>query len=164
MPLIIGIGGCSRSGKTSLARKIKEQLSNQRVLLLEMDYFVLPESKIPKIKDHTDWERPESIDIKRLCQAIEDHRKDYDVIVVEGILVFAFEELRKLFDTTVWMQISKETFLERRKVETRWGKDPDWFLEHVWNSFLKYGQYPEADFILSGENQISKEVLRSIVS
>ncbi|MEP1035002.1 hypothetical protein [Ekhidna sp.] len=159
---MIGIGGCSRSGKSSLAYEIKEQLHDRKVVLLAMDNYVFPESQIPKIKDRIDWESPESVNFEQIMRTIEDC-KYYDVIVIEGILIFADESLRKQFDTTVWMQISKETFLARRRNETRWGDEPDWFLEHVWESHLQYGQFPEADFVVSGEEEISLEVLNRLV-
>ncbi|WP_436515362.1 uridine kinase family protein [Ekhidna sp. To15] len=164
MPQIIGIGGCSRSGKSSLACRIKEQLSSKQVLLLDMDDYVFPASQIPKIQDRTDWERPESVDYYRLCQAIEENGSAYDVIVVEGILVFANQQLLSLFDTTVWIQVSKETFLDRRRKETRWGDEPDWFLEHVWKSHLQYGQFLEADFIISGEAEVPDLTFKELIS
>lgn len=163
MPKIIGIGGCSRSGKSSLARQINDALDNNRVLLLDMDDFVLPASEIPKINDRTDWERPESVDFRQLVQTIKDN-EDYDVIVVEGILIFANQELVELMDTKIWMQISRKAFLERRKKETRWGEEPDWFLDHVWDSYIKYGQYPEADHTISGEEKISQELTDEILA
>ena len=163
MPKIIGIGGCSRSGKSSLAQKIKERLQEKRVLLLDMDDFVLPESRIPRIKDRVDWERPESVNFEGLIQTIKDHQASYDIIVVEGILIFANDELLRLFDTTVHIQISKQTFLKRRQKETRWGNEPDWFISHVWDAYLKYGQLGTADFTLSGEESIPNFMVDSII-
>lgn len=163
MPIIIGIGGCSRSGKSSLARQIRDYSVDKRVLILDMDDFVFPESKIPKIKGRTDWERPESVDFKSLGRTIESEIDNHDVIIVEGILVFANLKLLELYDTKVWIQISKETFLNRRKMETRWGDEPDWFLEHVWESHQRYGQFPKADFVLSGEEEIANSVIHTIL-
>ncbi|WP_462252016.1 AAA family ATPase [Ekhidna sp.] len=164
MSRIIGIGGCSRSGKSTLARRIKERFSDLRVLILDMDDFVLPEDQIPKIKDLTDWELPASVDFKKLIQAVKTNQEDHDIIIVEGILIFAYTALLDLFDTTIFIEISKETFLDRRKRETRWGEEPDWFIEHVWESHLKYGTYKKTDIIVSGENQITNEVLNDVIN
>ncbi len=163
MPKIIGIGGCSRSGKSRLARRIKEQLSSKKVLLLDMDDYVLPESQIPKIRDRTDWERPESVNYQKLIEIINEKKSNYDLIVVEGILVFNNSALNKLFDKTIWMQISKETFLERRREESRWGSEPAWFLEHVWESHLRFGRHPTADFVISGEGEAPSTVIKAII-
>ena len=48
--MIIGIGGVSRSGKTSLAILIKNILEKkgESVIILSQDNYVFPDSKIPK--------------------------------------------------------------------------------------------------------------------
>ncbi len=163
MTYIIGIGGCSRSGKSSLALKIKDRLSDKQVLLLDMDDFVFSETNIPRIRDRIDWERPESVDFNQIIASIEENQGKYDILLIEGILVFANQQLKDLFHNTIEIKISKETFISRRKKEIRWGEEPDWYLEHVWNSYLKYGQNPQADFTISGETDIAFEGLDKII-
>lgn len=162
MAHIIGIGGPSRSGKSSLALEMKNRLSNRKVLLLDMDDFVFSEDKIPRIKGRADWECPESVNFERMIRIMKES-KDSDFIVVEGILIFTNKELRKLLDTTIQIEISKQTFLQRRRQETRWGNEPDWYLEHVWESYLKHGQYKNADLVISGEKPFIKEDLATVL-
>lgn len=163
MAFIIGIGGASRSGKSTLAQRLKEELAPNRVFSLDMDEYVFDEKDIPHIKGHPDWEVPKSIDYKRVEHTIQESKSKYDVIIVEGILAFANPSLNGQYDLTVFMEISKDTYFERRRVETRWGKDPEWYLEYVWEAHLKYGQYPEADFILSGESTLTDADLAPII-
>ncbi|MEP0986651.1 hypothetical protein [Ekhidna sp.] len=163
MSFIIGIGGVSRSGKSSLAQKIKDRLSDRQVLLLDMDDFVFSASDIPKINGKTDWERPESVDFNQILSEVQNSRRNYDIIIVEGILAFANDALRSGYDLTIQIQLSKETFLLRRKKEQRWGDEPDWYLEHVWDSYLKWGQFQEADMQLSGEEELSESLLSSLI-
>jgi uridine kinase len=163
MARIIGIGGVSRSGKSTLAKKLKDHFVTKRVRILDQDDFVKPENDIPKIKDRTDWEHPESIDIQSLLAEI-DAAEDQDLIIVEGLLAFHFEELRIRFDVTIFLTISKGTFLFRRHQETRWGTEPDWFIDHVWDSYLKYGQVDQADFQLDGENEISNTSFLELIN
>ena len=163
MAFIIGIGGASRSGKSTLAQRLKEALAPSQVLSLDLDEYVFDEKEVPHINGHPDWEVPESIDYKRVEHAIRENKSKYDVIIVEGILAFANASLNALYDLTVFMEISKDTYFERRRLETRWGKDPEWYLEYVWEAHLKYGQYPEADFVLSGETEISEAGLQQII-
>ena len=164
MAKVIGIGGCSRSGKSSLALQISDYLPDKKVLLLDMDDFVFPEVNIPKVKDRTDWERPHAVDFDRLCFTIKNQQLNYDIIVVEGILVFAEEKLIELLDITVFIEITRKLFIERRLKETRWGHEPHWFIDHVWNSHLLYGQYQNADFFISGAEKISQKMLFEIAS
>ena len=106
---------------------------------------------------------PESIDYEWVLRTIAENKSKYDVIIVEGILAFDNASLNAQCDLSVFMEISKDTYFERRRLETRWGKDPEWYLKYVWESHLKYGQYPKADFVLSGETEISEAGLQQII-
>ncbi|MEQ9229379.1 MAG: hypothetical protein RIF46_01770, partial [Cyclobacteriaceae bacterium] len=128
------------------AHKLKDSFDGS-VFILAQDEFVRPESGIPKIKERTDWEHPASIDFERIKAEAKAQKRNYDLIIVEGLLAFYDPELAAMFDLTVLMNISRETFMERRKQESRWGKEPDWYLEHVWDSYLKFGQF-EAEVVL----------------
>ncbi|WP_424963413.1 uridine kinase family protein [Ekhidna sp.] len=163
MAYIIGIGGVSRSGKSTVAKKLRDELAPMKVFTLDMDNYVLPENDIPKINGHPNWEVPESIDYGRILTILDTNELIYDVVIVEGILAFANKELNKRFDLTVLMEISRATYLDRRQLETRWGKDPDWYLEYVWEAHLEHGQYNEADVILSGETPIDKHDVIPII-
>lgn len=143
---IIGIGGVSRSGKSTLAQKLKDSFDGP-VLILAQDEFVRPESEIPKIKNRTDWEHPASIDFERIKAEVKAQKRNYGLIIVEGLLAFYDPFLAAMFDKSVLMKISRQTFMERRKQETRWGEEPDWYLDHVWDSYMKFGQF-EANVVL----------------
>lgn len=161
-PKVIGISGPSQSGKSTLARQLQDHLIPKKVSVLDMDEYVLPEASIPKIKDRTDWEVPESVDYERMLKVIGNQELASDFIIVEGILVFAHQKLSQLFDLSILVEISKETFLERRSKETRWGDEPQWYLEHVWDSWLKYGQHSNVDIKASGEDIFSDQSIKSI--
>ena len=58
---VIGIGGVSRSGKSTLSQLIAEWYSDKKVSILKMDNFVFDEKLIPQIRGETDWEVPRSL-------------------------------------------------------------------------------------------------------
>jgi len=160
----IGVGGVSQSGKSSLAKRIKDHFTNKKVLILSQDEFVKEEKDIPRVRDRTDWEHPDSIDIDRLLKTIWESENSFDLIIVEGILAFWFSELNKLYDHRILVSIDKETFFQRRKKETRWGEEPEWFWEHVWESHLKYGQNSNDNALrFSGEVPVSSQTFREVV-
>lgn len=163
MAQIIGIGGVSRSGKSTLARKLSAHFSDKRVCIFDQDDFVKPEAEIPKVQDRTDWEHPASIDVDALVSEIYAAQAHHDLIIVEGLLAFHFDELTRLYDLTIFMQIDFEMFLFRRQKETRWGAEPDWYIRHVWEAHLPYGQFPAADFVLTGENEISPKTFTELI-
>jgi len=132
MAKLILIAGVSRSGKSSLAKALHDDLPSTTIL--HQDEFVLPQDQIPLIQDRIDWERPESIDWNRLLEAYEVAKAKYQYIIIEGIFAFSNSTLNKSSAFTVLLTLDKEQFFERRKKENRWGKEPDWFIEHVWES------------------------------
>ena len=163
MAKIIGIGGASRSGKSSLAKKLKDHYASKRVVILDQDDFVKPDEQLPTIQDRLDWEHPDSIDLKALLAEITSATKTYDLIIVEGILALYFEELNALYDFTIFIKISKPDFIFRRQQETRWGAEPNWYLEHVWTSHLVFGQYLSPDITLSGENEFQESTYEELI-
>jgi nicotinamide/nicotinate riboside kinase len=161
--MIIGIGGISRSGKSILAKKLKEEFEKQhmKTVILEQDVFVLPEQSIPMIRDHVDWEVPESIDWIRLKEAIAQQNEDNEVVIVEGLMAFWDKSLLKMYDRRIFLDLDRDSFMARKRTDLRWGLEPDWYIEHIWNSFLVYGQMPGPsglDIIIDGarEMDISK--------
>ncbi|HHL52774.1 MAG TPA: hypothetical protein ENJ39_05310 [Flammeovirgaceae bacterium] len=147
MALSIGIGGVSRAGKTTLATYIKDLYPNKKTHIISMDDYVHEPDKIPRIKDRIDWETPASVDYERLKKEIEEAKKKYDLVITEGILIFYSEEVNKLFDKRIFIDIPKSLFYIRRRNDTRWGKEPRWYIDYVWESYLKYGrlQDPASD-------------------
>lgn len=140
MSTVIAIGGVSRSGKSTLADWLVIQLKNATVL--HQDEYTLPKDQLPKINGIPDWEVPESIDWDTWHKAITQAKKYYDYVIIEGILVFANTNINALIDQPIFLNIDKENFLKRRLKEKRWGKEPEWFIEYVWEAHLKYGLPP----------------------
>lgn len=143
--LSIGIGGVSRAGKTYLSNFIKSLYPSKSIFLIEMDDYVRDEADIPKVRNHTDWEHPISIDFERIKSVLKEAILKYDIVITEGILIFYSEELNKLFDKRIFINVPKTIFYKRRKEETRWGLEPDWYLNYVWESYLKYGKLTDSN-------------------
>lgn len=143
--MVIGIGGISRSGKTTLSLQLA-QLFGQNVVVLHQDEFVAARHTQPRIRhgleDRTDWEAPGSLDFRAFITAVIQARLTHSVIIAEGLMVFWEPKLYRLFDAGIFLSIRKETFIERKNRDLRWGRVPDWYREHIWNSHQKYGQVP----------------------
>ncbi len=158
--MIIGIGGASTSGKSWLATKIKSRNPGKKVKLLCQDDFVLASSQLPHIRDHIDWEIPESINFDRYLEAVMRCYIGYDIVIAEGLMVFHDRRLVRLFDKKIFIEISKSTFMKRKVDDLRWGQEPDWYIEHIWESYLKYGRIQMDDpsyLIVKGDGIIDLE-------
>jgi uridine kinase len=140
--MLIGICGCSRSGKSTLAANLVWHFrsQNKRAISISQDDFVFKINDIPLINDRTDWDTPASLDFELMHQTMLYFSQSFDVVILEGHFVFSDLKLRQLFDRQIFIEISQQTYTQRRNAETRWGQEPDWFICHVWDSFLKYGQ------------------------
>ena len=144
MGLSIGIGGVSRAGKTTLSKYISSLYPKKSTLVISMDEFVLAQDKIPRIKDRIDWETPASVDYPKIKETIEANLDKYDIIITEGILIFYSEEVNKLFDKRIFIDIPKSLFYIRRHSDQRWGEEPKWYIDYVWQSYHKYGKLKES--------------------
>lgn len=122
----IGIAGGSGSGKTSLSLCLEENLRPLVVKVFHMDHFykaVRPVCHAPFTdKEYEDFNHPDAVDVSRLFQdyAAAVQSQSFDVIIIEGFLLFHFPELRKILDLKVYIDCqADERFIRRTK----------WFLE-----------------------------------
>ena len=147
--MLIGIGGISNAGKSSLALKIKNHFANSVVSVLCQDDFAFPNNKIPMIKNHIDWECPESIDFVHYNNAITDAIKNSDIVIAEGIFAFNNTDINKLYNKKLFLTLDRRFFFMRKNTDLRWGKEPDWYIEHIWNSHIKYCKQNIIDDVLT---------------
>ena len=143
--MVIGIGGVSRAGKTTLAHAIAERFGHE-AKILHQDDFIPPEEEIPQIQyqgvTKTDWECPASLDFAAFEQAILAAKAEHSVVLAEGLLVFWDPHIWRHFDYAIMLSVPKSVFWARKKLDMRWGEEPDWYIEHIWQSYLRYGQVP----------------------
>lgn len=136
--MIIAIGGISNAGKSKLADHIADYYKGQSVIVLCQDNYANPTPKIPKINGHTNWEIPDSIDFNKFYSKILESTGTFDIVIAEGLFVYYEDRLIDLFDKRIYMTIDKETFFKRKRKDLRWGKEPEWYIKHIWDSHFKY--------------------------
>lgn len=122
--LVIGIAGGTGSGKTSVTNKILERIHyTENVVVIQHDsYYRDIASYGGKTPDQLNFDHPDSLDTARPVEHIKELRKGIpveqplenftthsrmketrhlepkDIIIIEGILIFASKELRELMD------------------------------------------------------------------
>ncbi len=154
--MIVGIGGASNAGKSWLAKSIKENCPGKKIKTLCQDDFVFPVEQQPRIKDRVDWEMPASIDFASFKTAIIKNQGNFDIVIAEGLMAFYDKEINRLYDRKVFIEITKRNFLRRKSIDRRWGEEPNWYIEHIWSSYLKYGRVPKNDpsYLLTFANNL----------
>jgi len=136
--VLIGIAGGTGSGKTTLAKRLKDTFGNDVVLLCQ-DYYYKSfdhlsfEERIKLNFDHPDSfdnnlliehlkllknfkpiERPtySFVEYKRMDETVKEEPKP--VIILEGILIFDHPELAELMDIKVFVDTDADIRLTRR--------------------------------------------------
>ncbi len=138
---MLGIAGGTGSGKTTLADKILNTLTDKLVTVIDCDAYYKDLSHIPLELRHTiNFDHPDSIDITLLKdhlqklkkgEPINKHTYDYKkhcrgtatvkvepkrVVIVEGVLIFAIKEIADIFDYKVFIDEEPDLRLLRRMV------------------------------------------------
>jgi uridine kinase len=139
MPLVIGIAGGSGSGKTTVAQEILNRVGPERIAYLPHDAYYKDLSGLPPVqRAEVNFDHPNSLDNELLISHIMALRSNkpaslpvYDfsthsrteqtilisprnVIIVEGILIFAEPELRPLFDIKIFVDTDSDLRFIRR--------------------------------------------------
>ena len=139
IPKIVGIAGGTGSGKTTLAKKIREGLG-EASNLIQFDWYYRDLSFLPlKEREEVNFDHPSSLESELLVEhlkalkngeaidvplydfkthsRVQDetiHIEPLPVIVVEGILLFCFEPLRELLDIKIFVDTDADIRVFRR--------------------------------------------------
>jgi len=136
--LIIGIAGGTGSGKTTVVRKIIEQLPEGEVTVLPQDSYYKDSSDIPvEERKNLNFDHPDSIEWKLLIDHLKKLKnnesiempsysyltctrskettiiKPRDVVIVEGILILGHKPLRDLMHLKVFVDAEADDRLSR---------------------------------------------------
>jgi len=111
-PFVIGIAGNSRSGKTTLARKLKDSFEklNKKVFIVELDNWIKPKNE--RLESENVFGRFQLDVLSKDVEGIitgESVSKGYDIIIVEGVVALSSEQLRNLYDHKLFIDIDYST-------------------------------------------------------
>lgn len=164
--MIIGIGGISNAGKSTLARRIKDHYSSKSVSIICQDDYAMPTEKIPTIKDHVDWERPESINFSLYEKVVKEEIEKSEIVIIEGIFAFSKDSLLEIMDKKIFLTLDNSSFSMRKNNDLRWGQEPDWYVEYIWKSHYKYcyNNIPIDALVINASNDIDMNVVIAFLS
>lgn len=141
-PWLVGIVGGSGSGKTSVAVELVRRVRRRgaQALLLDMDAYYAPQGVIQERfgSKPVNWDHPHAFDLELMAahlkalhagEAIRKPRYDFtlsdrigwedpmqpgEVVILEGLLLFALKELREQLDVKVFVDADADIRLLRR--------------------------------------------------
>lgn len=137
--LVIGIAGGTGSGKTTIANFILERVGPEKICFLPHDAYYKDLSHLPREeRDRINFDHPSSLETSLLIKHIQNLKAgkviqlpSYDfrthtrnkettpiepqpIILIEGILILAEPELRKLFDVRIFVDTDADIRFIRR--------------------------------------------------
>ncbi|NIA23783.1 MAG: uridine kinase [Proteobacteria bacterium] len=138
--MIIGIAGGTGSGKTTVAKKIRNTIIGKHtVVMMQQDSYYRDHSNIPfEEREKINYDHPDSIDIELLIKHLKTlisgsyidvpiydftthtrkvktkRENPVDIVIIEGILIFTNKELRELFDYKIFVDTPGDIRFIRR--------------------------------------------------
>ncbi|XP_073135154.1 uridine/cytidine kinase UKL1, chloroplastic [Henckelia pumila] len=171
-PFVIGVSGGTASGKTTVCDMIIQQLHDHRVVLVNQDSFYrgLTQEELKRVHEYN-FDHPDAFDTEQLLECVETlkngqpvHVPIYDfkthqrcsdsfrqvnasdVIILEGILIFHDQRVRKLMNMKIFVDTDADVRLARRirRDTVQRGRDIDSVLEQ----YAKFVKPAFDDFVL----------------
>jgi uridine kinase len=187
-PYIIGITGGSGSGKTSFINSLRNKFTEEKLCIQSLDNYYKPrEHQETDEKGIRNFDLPSSIDerlfiadLQKLMRGEIVQRKEYTfnnelkeprqlkmipapVIVVEGLFVFHFPEIRQMMDLKVYLTAKENLKVIRRitrdRVERNYPLD-DVLYRYQYHVLPTYEKYikpymDEADIIINNNDHFN---------
>jgi len=193
-PFMVGIAGSSCAGKSEISSLVAEHFkSDSAVIPLDSYYTDLSPIDIEE-REKRNFDIPEALDFALLHEQVKklsngegvelpvwqydmhvrsadtNHIEAAKVTVVEGIFALYWEEIRKLLDIKVFVDVDEDTALARRleRDTTVRGSSREYALRQfrdevspMYNEFVKPTKR-YADLLLDGTDSLQKSAARLI--
>lgn len=160
-PLVVGIAGGTASGKTTVARKVREALADCRVAFIDQDSYYRDLKDMPLEKRReVNFDHPDAFDRDLLVSHVRELKSgnaiqkpvyDFktssrqahtmrvdpgDIVLIEGILVLHMKEVREEMDVKIYVDADDDLRILRRL--TRDIKDRGRDFDHVVGQYLRH--------------------------
>ncbi|MBF0710753.1 MULTISPECIES: uridine kinase [unclassified Gemella] len=138
-PLVIGIVGGSGSGKTTVTKRVIEELSQDKVVLIEQDYYYKNQDHLTmEERVKTNYDHPDAFDNDLLAQHLQEliqgrevdmpiydyvnhtrssetkHQESKEVIILEGLFGLYSKTLREQLDIKIFVDTPSDIRILRR--------------------------------------------------
>lgn len=188
-PYLVGIVGGSASGKTSFIHALAKEFDESQMTVISQDHYYVPINE--QVKDSNgvvNFDLPGSIDRQRfykdvlsLASGHEVHVQEYTfnnpnkqaalicykpapIIIMEGLFVFHYEEIRNILDLKVYLDAEEPIKLERRiRRDAAERGYPEEEVRYQWDNHVMpaYRSYlapykPQSDIIVTNNTSFSK--------
>lgn len=162
--IIVGIGGMTNGGKSTLANRLHQQIPNSCVIA--QDSYFKDDSLVPEDSNgFKQYDVLDALQMDKMMSDIDSWKRDPEcflkernlrptqtsssnkvfVLIVEGFLVLNYRPLSTLFDKRYFMEIPYDICKARRRSRVYSPPDPPGYFDaHVWPMYLKNRDEMEA--------------------
>lgn len=169
-PLIIGVGGGSGSGKTTVVRHILNGIGEDNIQLLQHDSYYRDLGHLPlNERKKQNFDHPSSLETELMIRHVEALKGGYkvevpvydfaahtrsditesvtpkEIVLLDGILIFTEPELRKHMDIKLFVDTDDDVRLLRRIKRDIMERGRD--LEGVMNQYELYVRPMHLEFV-----------------
>eukprot|EP00603_Paraphysomonas_imperforata_P012961 CAMPEP_0114457296 /NCGR_PEP_ID=MMETSP0104-20121206/4088_1 /TAXON_ID=37642 ORGANISM="Paraphysomonas imperforata, Strain PA2" /NCGR_SAMPLE_ID=MMETSP0104 /ASSEMBLY_ACC=CAM_ASM_000202 /LENGTH=225 /DNA_ID=CAMNT_0001629835 /DNA_START=1 /DNA_END=678 /DNA_ORIENTATION=+ len=110
-PIIVGVAGGSGSGKTTIAKHLLDSLGAEQITYIPHDNYYKDLTHLTKEeRDVRNFDHPSALDTDLMIADLNPRR----VILIEGVLIFADEELASLIDIKIFVDTESDIRFIRR--------------------------------------------------
>nr|XP_046176929.1 nicotinamide riboside kinase 2-like isoform X1 [Oncorhynchus gorbuscha]XP_046176930.1 nicotinamide riboside kinase 2-like isoform X1 [Oncorhynchus gorbuscha] len=170
MKFIIGIGGVTNGGKTTLTNQLIQALPNCCVIHQD-DFFKKPDQIEVGEDGFRQWDVITSLDMEAMVNTVEgwqenpvkfarshgicvtpeaedsDPDNGIHILIVEGFLLYNYKPIVDVYDKSYYIAIPKEECKRRRNTRNYTVPDPPGLFEgHVWPMYLKHRTEMEENY------------------
>ncbi|CAK6957761.1 nicotinamide riboside kinase 2-like isoform X1 [Scomber scombrus] len=169
MKLIIGIGGVTNGGKTTLTNRLLRTLPNCCVVHQD-DFFKKPDQIEVGEDGFRQWDVITAMDMEAMINTVKgwqenpvkfarshgvslspeaelsDSEEGIHFLIVEGFLIYNYKPLLDVYDKCFYISIPYEECKRRRSTRTYTVPDPPGLFDgHVWPMYLKHRKEMESN-------------------
>ncbi|XP_004632994.2 nicotinamide riboside kinase 2 isoform X2 [Octodon degus] len=162
MKIVVGIGGVTNGGKTTLTNSLCKALPN--CCVIHQDDFFKPQDQIAVGEDgFKQWDALESLDMEAMVGTVQawlsspqkfarahgirlqPSAPDTHILLLEGFLLYSYQPLLDLYSRRYFLTIPYEECKWRRSTRSYPVPDPPGLFDgHVWPMYQKYKREMEA--------------------
>ncbi|XP_073322823.1 nicotinamide riboside kinase 1 [Pagrus major] len=164
--LVVGVGGMTNGGKSTLSRSLHQQIPNS--CIIAQDSYFKDNSVVPVDgSGFKQYDMLSALHMDTMMRDVDSWRRDPDsflrqrglnperttppvdtevfVLIVEGFLIFNHRSLNELFDKRYFMEIPYDVCKRRRSSRVYTPPDPPGYFDgHVWPMYLKNREQMES--------------------
>ncbi|KAM3603790.1 uncharacterized protein V6R79_002105 [Siganus canaliculatus] len=183
MKFVIGIGGVTNGGKTTLTNRLLKTLPNCCVVHQD-DFFKKPDQIEVGEDGFRQWDVITALDMEAMVNTVKgwqenpvkfarshgvslspeveevDSDEGIHILIIEGFLIYNYKPLIDIYDKCFYISIPYEECKRRRSTRTYTVPDPPGLFDgHVWPMYLKHRKQMESncDRIVTLDGMTSKE-------